>query len=477
MNVLRTSFCVRRTRIIFLVLCTLHTAHSTFFAAPPRVDIAPLDFKPTQAERVVLKNGVVVYLMEDHELPLFDMNIRIKSSQADELKPDTIPFLGQVWRTGGTKKRPPEKLNDELEFLPASVEIGADGEVFSVSLSCLRKDINQGLDIFADVLFEPAFDAQQLTLSQAKAMESLLRKNETPSQIARRAFRDVVYGKKHVYAYEPTEKSIAGVTRGDLIALHKKVVVPDHAIISVAGDFKKEELIAALEDKFSSWQPTGRVVPPFDYSVKESTPSKLFYVEKDFNQSRITIGRIGISRHSPDHFSLALADYILGGGGPSRLFGEIRSRLGLAYVVGSFVQEPVGPGMAGVGCQTKAASTVQAIKAIQTELDKFSAGPIRDEEMRLAKDFIINSYVFGFDSSNEVANARAVNEFYGFSGDYLEIYTGRIEAVSKDEVQRVAKKYFSKEGMKIMVVGNEKKFDTPLSSVGEVVKIPLELVN
>ncbi len=450
---------------------------SHLFAVAPTVSIEPLDFKPAQAERVVLKNGVVVFLKEDHELPLFDMQLWVHVSPADEPVPDTFNFFGDVWRTGGTTSRTPEQLNQELEGMPASIETSANDESLSMSLSCLSKDMDKSLGIFADILLHPAFREDQIALQRSKMMEDLLRKNETPTKIARRAFRDVTYGKDHIYAYESTEASLKKVSRNHLLALHKQAVTPDQTVLAVAGDFNKEELIATLEKLFDTWKPSGRTVPAYDYAAKSPSPGRVFFVSKDSAQSRITIGRVGPSRHTPDHFSLSVADYILGGGGPSRMFGEMRSRLGLAYVVRSFVIEFKGPGLLGVACQTKSASSVAATQAIIDQLKKFAEGPISDEEMSLAKDALTNSYVFEFDTPAEVASHRADNEFYGFSQDYIDIYAARLSAVTNADVAKAARTYFSPSSMRIMIVGNEKKFDPPLSTLGNVTVIPLEQIN
>jgi predicted Zn-dependent peptidase len=458
------------TAVFFFAISFAH-------AAAPAVQIAPLDFKPAQAERTVLKNGVVVYLKEDHELPLFDLQMYIHVSPADEPVHDAFDFLGDVWRSGGTTSRTPEQLNQQLERMPASVETSANDEALSLSVSSLSRDMDAALNIFSDVLLHPAFRLDQIELHRSKSLEALRRKNETPSQIARRAFRDVVYGKAHIYAYEPTTASLSKVQRKHLLALHKKTVVPDQAVIAVAGDFNKEQLLATLERLFENWKPSGRTVPAYDYSVTTPSPGRVFFIAKDSAQSRITIAHLGPSRHAPDHFPLSVANYILGGGGPSRLFGEIRSRLGLAYVVGSFALEFKGPGLVGVGCQTKSASSVAAAQAILEQLKKFADGPVSADELSLAKDSLTNSYLFNFDTPIEVAAARAQNEFYGFSEDYIDIYAARLADVTNADVVKAARTYFAPGSMKIMIVGNDKKFDTPLSTLGAVTVIPLDQVN
>ncbi len=452
---------------------------SCFSAAPNVGPLPPLEFHPPEPERIVLKNGLIVYLLEDHELPLVSLTLRMKTSPADEPgnRPGLFGFMGEVWRSGGTSSRTPEVLNEELEGMAADVETGADTESAVVSLSCLSKDLSHSMAVMKDILLHPAFRSDQLALSKAKALEGLRGKNDTPGSIAKRAFRDVIYGPTHLYARELTPATVNPISRGDLGSLYKKVVSPEGAFINVSGDYDRADMVKALEDLFSDWTPQKRVVPDVDLSAIQPSTGSLFYVEKDFNQSRIVMGRVGLSRHDPDHFALELADYILGGGGTSRLFGQIRSRLGLAYMVGSFSIEPKGPGLAGAGCQTKAGSTVAAVRAILAEMGRFVQTEPTADEMSLAKDATINSYVFRFNSPVQIVGERALLEFYGYPSDYMKTYPANVAAVTPSELLRVSKRVFSPEGLKIVVVGNQKKFDEPLKNIGSVTPIPLDKID
>jgi predicted Zn-dependent peptidase len=447
------------------------------WAKPPNVGpIPPLEFTPPHAERVLLTNGVTAYLLVDHELPLLSVKIKMKMTPADEpaRQAGLLSTFSQLWRAGGAGHRSPDELNAVLEYMATSIETSVASEEASVSLSCLSKNTTASFELFSDVLLHPRFDETQLSLIKDKTREGLRRKNDDPANVGRRALRDVVFGEEHVYARETTEETLKTIQRADLIALHGRVIVPDAAYVVVNGDFNRDEMIAQLETLFRPWRRTGRTIIPYDFSLKNPAPGPLFVIEKDVNQSRVLLARVGVARHDPDHFRLALADYILGGGGTSRLFGQIRSRLGLAYVVGSFVTEPTGPGMIGVGAQTKAASTVDIIRALQNELDRFCAEAPAPAELQLAKDSIINSHIFRFDSTAEIAEQQANLELYGYPADYLETYLDNIRAVKAADVLSTAKKYYAKEGMKTIVVGSEKRFVKPLTDVGPVTKIPLE---
>lgn len=445
------------------------------FAAVPQ-PAAPEVYVPPDAERVVLSNGVVVFLYENHELPLFDINIRFKASPADEVPAHSFGLLDDVWREGGTKSLSPDALDEKLESLAAGIDTGADTDGVSVTLACLSRDMETSLDLWTDVMLNPAFDAGRLAIAKGQAVEALRRKNETPNQVGRRAFRDVIYGPNHIYASDPLPEDINRISRADLIAIHKRVVAPQTAIIAAAGDFNKKELIAGLERRFAHWPRNQRVAPAYDYSVSSAAVGSVFLVEKDFSQSRVSIGRLGLNRYSPDRYACEVADYILGGGGPSRLFGEIRSRRGLAYSVGSFMQLPTGTGMVGVISQTRAGATIAVIDAILAEMKRFSSEPVTPEELDLAKASMVNAMVFGYDLPIKIASAHANLEFYGYDPDELKISPRKLLAVTREDVLRMGKKYYDPAGTKILVVGDPKKFDGSLDKFGKVEKIPLDSI-
>lgn len=457
-----------RALLAMTVFCT------TLYAKPPDTGpIPPLVFTPPTPERVALKNGAVVYLLEDHELPLVSLRLQFKVDPAlwDPSKVGTSAVLSEVWRSGGTKNRTPDQLNEELERMASSVEVSVGPEEAEVSMNSLTRNVPATLEIFADVLMNPAFGNSQFTLAKGKLLENVRRKNDDPGNIARRAFRDVLYGPTHLYARDATEPSVGAIRRADLGALHKKILYPDTAVIAVSGDFKKEEMVALLDSLFNDWSASGKGIAPYDYAPQNAPEGNLFMVSKNINQSRVYIGQLGFTRHNPDHFAMTIADFILGGGSTSRLFTEVRSKRGLAYSVGSFFSVYTGAGIVAVGGQTKTESTVEFIEALKTEIQKMKHAPPTLKEMDLAKESFTNSFVFLYDSKEKIVSQRAGLEFHGYPKDYLETYLSKINQVSTGDVQRVIGKYFSNDQLKTMVVGDAKELRGKLPGV---VEIPLE---
>ncbi|MFN0117018.1 MAG: M16 family metallopeptidase [Elusimicrobiota bacterium] len=452
---------------------------SFIIGAPPKVDIPALDYIPPQPERVLLSNGAVVYLRENHDLPVFNLSLSIRTSPADQ--PDKVPdafvFLGDLWRSGGTKNKTPDKLNEALESQAISIEMGVDFESMNIGLSCLTDKEELGLQFLKEILFEPAFERKQLELSKLKSLEGLKIKNDQLTGIGRRAIRDLMYGKNHPFAHSATAESIARVQRSHLIDLHKKILSPENTIISVSGDFDSKSIVLELEKIFSQWKKTSRVVPVVNLAPKPENLGPIVFVQKDVPQSWVLMVRMGIFRNDPDRFALEVANQILGGGGASRLFTEVRSRLGLTYGIYSFFTEPQCQGVVGIGAQTASGTTIDLIKATQKEVNNFLSNDIDSFELNRAKDSLINAFSTRFETSGDIVGQWASLEILKLDPDFLKTYTQKIRAVTKDEVKRVSQKYFLIEGSQLLVVGDKNKFKGSLEELGKVTDLPLEKID
>ncbi|RMF91953.1 MAG: insulinase family protein, partial [Nitrospinota bacterium] len=438
-----------------------------------------LTFHPPPAERVVLDNGMVIYLLEDHSLPLFRLHALIRTGSIYDPpdKAGVATLTGQVLRDGGTERMDSETLNEELDFIAASLETDIGLEMGSVSLSLLQKDIDVGLAILADVLRRPVFSEDAFLVAKGRLQESIRRENDQAGRLASREFRKQLYAHSP-YGRYPTLQSVSRIQRADLQAFHRRYFVPNNLILAIAGDFERAALLQKLQDLFADWAPQQVSFPPLP-EVKPPPTMRVYYIEKEIPQTQIRLGTLGIRRNSPDLFPVRVMNYILGSGGfAARLFRTVRSERGLAYDVGSFfdlfVYQP-GPFLAFA--ETKASSTYAVVSLMREEIDRIRTEPVSDEELAAAKEAIINRFVFAFDSSAEVVMRRALVEYEGLPPDYLETYRERIAAVSKEDVLRVAQKYLQPERMILLLVGNKAAFDKPLEAFGPVTTLSLPTEN
>jgi len=434
-------------------------------------------FHPQQPKRIELPNGMVVFLQEDHELPMIDGTARIRGGERSvpANKTGLMDVYGEVWRTGGTKSQTGDQLDDYLEQRAAKVETGGSSDSTTVSWSCLKEDFDDVFKVFADLLRNPEFRADKIEIAQKGMYDGISRRNDDPSQIAGREAAKLAYGANTPYARVPEYATVAAVTRQDLVEWHGKYVHPNNMILGVVGDFDSAKMEARLREAFASW-PKG---PMANDAATEPAPAKPGYyqVDKtDVNQSNIQMVALGITRKNPDYFALSVFNEAFGGGFSSRLFNDIRTTKGLAYGVGGGVGSAWDhPGMLRIMVSTKSKTTIESIQALDEEIADLAKRPIDDEEIKRAKDSILNSFVFRFDSPEKVLQEKMAYEFYGYPLDFLENYQKEIEKVTPEDVARVAAKYLHRDQLAVLVVGNVAEFDKPLSSLGAVTKLDITI--
>ena len=467
--------------IATLIACLIVWGIPSTLAKPhEELTFEPIEFKPPVPEKRMLSNGMKLYLLEDHELPLFNISGLIKTGNiydpADKVGLSSI--FATVMRTGGTVSREPDALNEELESMAASVEVGMSREYGTINLSTLAEDIETGLEIFADVLRNPEFREDKLELRKQQAVEGIRRRNDNPIQLAWRNFSALLYGTDHPFGWYTEIESIESITVDDLKAFHAKYYHPDNMMLAITGDFETETLIAQLEKVFKDWEPADIAFP--DVPTVDPTPKpSVNYIFKDLPQSVMLIGHFGIKRTPdfPDFFALRVMNDILGEGGfTSRLMREVREKHGLAYMVGSIMQTSyyTNPGEWFAYSQTRTEKTAEAISLIVDVVKGLRDTPVPAAELQRTKDSLINSFVFGFESSSQIAFQQMMLDYRGYAPGFLETYTDNIAKVTAEDVQAVAQKYLHPDALTIVTVGNKANFDRALDEFGAVNEIELE---
>ena len=434
-------------------------------------------FHPQQPKRIELPNGMVVFLQEDHELPMIDGTARIRGGERSvpANKTGLMDVYGEVWRTGGTKSQTGDQLDDYLEQRAAKVETGGSSDSTTVSWSCLKEDFDDVFKVFADLLRNPEFRADKIEIAQKGMYDGISRRNDDPSQIAGREAAKLAYGADNPYAREPEYATVAAITRQDLVEWHGKYVHPNNIILGVVGDFDSAKMEARLREAFAAW-PLGAAATDPEIKLEPAKPGYYQVDKTDVNQSNIQMVALGITRKNPDYFALSVFNEAFGGGFSSRLFNDIRTTKGLAYGVGGGVGSAWDhPGMLRIMVSTKSKTTIESIQALDEEIADLAKRPIDDEEIKRAKDSILNSFVFRFDSPEKVLQEKMAYEFYGYPLDFLENYQKEIEKVTPEDVARVAAKYLHRDQLAVLVVGNVAEFDKPLSSLGAVTKLDITI--
>ena len=428
-------------------------------------------FNPAQPKRVELPNGMVLLLQEDHELPIIDGFARIRGGSREEpaLKVGLVDTLADSWRTGGTKNKTGDDLDDFLEARAAKVETGATVDSTDVSFSCLKADFDDVFAIFADLLRNPEFRQDKIDLSKDGNRAGIARRNDNASGIARRESTKLGYGAQNPYAREPEYATLDAITREDLLDWHKSHVHPNNILFGIVGDFDASALETKIRKAFQNWAKGPAVAAP-TIEFQPANPGYFLVDKKDVNQSNIYMVELGTKRSNPDYYAITVFNEAFGGGGmSSRLFGSIRSKKGLAYGVGGGIGTSFDhDGLVRIVMGTKSSTTIEAIQALYDEIDGLAKNPLTDDEIRRAKDAILNSFVFNFDSPAKVLHEQMAYAFYGYPSDYLERFRAGIEKVTPADAARAAAKYLHRDQLAVLVVGNSVEFDKPLSSMGTV---------
>ena len=475
MNLKRTAFMTIFAAATMFVAFLPSTAQTTNWHQIP---VPPLPaFKPQQPKRILLSNGMVIFLQEDHELPLISASARIRGGSRNEpaSKAGLVDIYGEVWRTGGTKTKTGDELDDFLEVRAAKVETGGGPDSTTIGLSCLKGDFDDVFKVFADLLRNPEFRADKLDLAQKQADDSISRRNDEISGIAHREAVKLAYGKDNPYAREAEYSTIAAITRQDLLDWHKTYIHPNHMILGLSGDFDAKVMEAKLRAAFESW-PKGAELPKDDIQYQPAKPGYYLIPKEDVNQSSIHMVALGTTRNNPDYYAISVFNEAFGGGFSSRLFNDIRTKRGLAYSVGGGIGTNFGhPGILQFVLGTKSQSTIEAIQALDEDIANLSRESITDNEIKQAKDAILNAFIFRLDSPDKVLAERVTYEYYGYPSDWLDKFPAEIEKVTASDVKRVAAKYVHLDQLAVLVVGNTKEFDKPLSSLGTVKEIDISI--
>lgn len=473
--------------------CCPSTAHATVAATdivehPRKLTFPPFTFQPPKAEpyRVALKSGPVAYVASDRELPLVTLSISIRTGDWVEPagKEGLTDLCGSLLTTGGTESRTAQELEERLAFLAANLGSGIQGAQGTVSLNLLSKDLDEGLAILREVLTKPRFQQDRIDLHKQQTLQAMKQRNDDSSTIEGFESSYLAYGEKFWENKTQTAASVDAITREDLLAFHQRWFFPGNFVVSASGDFDRAEMIAKLEKLFADWPWTGTPPPPIPQDLVMAAPG-VYLVNKDVNQGRVTMQLPGVLRSNPDYFPLMIMNDILGGGGfTSRLVNRVRSDEGLAYAVSSVFPPGVYyPPTFRAGFQSKSGTVAYAIAIILEEIKRIAAEPVTNEELENSKRGFIDRLPRSFASKAQIVGVFANEEFtgrYQTDPDYWQHVATKIKAVTKDDVQRVARKYLTPEKLVILVVGNKDDIlkghpnhPQKLTDFGKLTELPL----
>lgn len=453
------------------------TAKAAQPAAAGMPSLSTLKFPPLREVRIpdvaqfTLPNGMKLYLLENHELPLVSGFAMVRTGNLLDPKDKVglAQLTGMVMRTGGTRTRTGDELDEQLENIAASVESGIGETSGRVSFNTLKENTDQVLAVFKEVLTSPEFRQDKLDLAKSQLKGSIARRNDEPSGIAGRELEQILYGPDTPFGWELEYHHLENIQRQDLTNFYSRHFFPSNIVLAVLGDFNTAEMRAKLEKLFADWQVRQEPVPALPSVTAKPAPGINLVARDDVTQTFFALGHLGGVLKDPNYPALSVMADILGGGFSSRLFKEVRTRLGYAYGVdASWGAEYGHPGLFRISGSTKSPSTVDTITSIRKELEKIRTTEVTDQELATAKQSVLNSFVFFFDSPSKILNRLVTYDYYGYPKDFIFQYQKGVEKVTKADVLRVAKEYLKPEVVTTVAVGKPADFGKALTTLGAV---------
>lgn len=421
-------------------------------------------------EKSKLSNGLEVWMVKQSELPVVAMNMVFKTGATAEPKgKEGVANLASTLLDDGTKTRSAEEIFNQLTAIGANVNPGSTWDSTNVSLQTLTKNLDQALNIYADVIVNPTFPAGEVESQRRRSLIGLQQAKTNPNIIGNVAYSKVLYGNNHPYGRQMNgnEKTLPGITRDDIVNFYEGTYRPNNGVLIVVGDVDKKTLIPKLETAFAGWK-SGDVLTSSVPEAGKLEKTGIYLVDRPGSaQSVVTIGQVGIDRSNPDYFPVVVMNTVLGGGITSRISMNLREDKGYTYGAGSGWSYRKGAGPFNAGGDMQTAVTKEAVWEVMKELTDIRGGrPITQKELDYNKQSLIRRYPGQFETIGAISGQLSNLVVYGLPDSYFNDYIGKINAVTLEDVNQVAAKYLDPSKMAIVIVGDRKVIEGRLKELG-----------
>jgi zinc protease len=444
---------------------------------------APRPFEFLKAASKTLTNGLRVFVVTDHREPAVAARLVLLS--AGSIKdPSSMPGVAQMTAallTQGTEKRSAREIAETIDFLGGTLQATADRDGTTVTLDIVKKDLGTGMDLMSDVVLHPAFAPDELDRQRQRVLSSLQVQYADPNYLATLVFARVLYGNSAYGLPEAgTPRSVQEFRRDDFVKFHDANYAPNGALLAFAGDITPDEAFAIAEKYFGLWQKTS-VAADIPAPGSLTTGQHIWLLDKpDAVQTQIRLGKFSIRRSDPDYLPLEVTNHIFGGSYNSRLNTEVRIKKGLTYDASSSLNAHRYAGSLSVNTFTRTETTVEALKLVMNLLGGMANGEITQQELNFARDYLAGVYPISSETAEQVADRVLIAAAFELPADYNQTYPAKVRAMSLDQVQATARKYFTAKDLDIVLAGNVGAFRDSLKKEfpnAQFVEIPFDQID
>ena len=431
-----------------------------------------LKVKLPRGEEATLKNGLRVVLLKSDKVPTFNMQMVVLSGGLSD-KADyrgLATFTAALLREG-TGTRSSRDIAEQIDALGGTLNAnsGLASMLTTVSTNGLVENLDQTLDLFADVVRNPTFPQAEVDKYKTRMLAQQQLQRSLPQFLAGEQFNRAIYGTGHPASLiTPPAGSIKKLTTKDLAEFHSTYYRPNNAILAIVGDVTLKEIMPKLEKVFGDWQKAD--VPAVNIpAAPAQTESKIYLIDRpDSVQTVIQLGTLGIERTSPDYFNVLVADQVFGGGPSARLFMNLREDKGYTYGAYSSFSGSKFRGTWGASSEVRTEVTDGAMKEFMNELNRLLDQLVPAEELENAKRAIVGGFALSLEQPNSLLQNIITQKIYNLPADYWDTYPQRVAAVTSADVQNVAKKYFDLGRLQVVAVGDAAKARDILTKYGKV---------
>lgn len=457
-----------------------HTRQTEPWRKHPPKSNAPRPFKLPASREIKLDNGLTIVLIEDHRAPVVTMTVGIPiegSSSRDISELTNEMALTEATAeliTEGAGSRNSEEVAREVETLGGRLSSSANDDYAWLAVSVVAENAEQMMELLGDVLLRPTYPENEIALYKRNRIQKLVVQRQDPSFLAGEQFDRIVYG-SHPYSISaPTPASVEALDREKIMRFYNSQFAPHGSVTVIVGDFDAMKIETKVRDVLGPWKTPRKKSAGVRTSndLAGSSAARVFLIDRPGSaQADFRIGGLAVRRSDPDYFPLLVANAVLGAGTGSRLFLNIRERLGYAYDVYSSIDSLRQAGTFFEGAETRTEVTVRAIKEMVAEIDRMGTVRVGAQELQDAKNYLNGLFSLSLSTQGGVAERTLQTHMLELGNDYLEAYRSRIEAVTAEQVQQAASKYMRTGRMKIVVVGDAAKLRRELGSVGPVSEV------
>lgn len=416
--------------------------------------LAPKPFEIPKPYQTVLPNGLKIVIFEDKRLPLVSYRLAFKTGDINDPKDSTgLTSALAAMLNEGTKTRSSKQLAEEIERLGASISASTNDDNTIVAGSALSLYSADVLRLMADMVLNPTFPESELALYKKNTLENLKYQRSQPAFLAEEQVAKIVYGSHPYSVVSPSDADVEKITREKLIAFRDKVLIPNNATLIVVGDVERASLMKQLESVFGDWK-KGTVEAPKFAAPPIRNATTLTVVDRPGSiQSNIVIANLAIDRNDPDYFPVLVMNQVLGAGPSSRLFMNLREAKGYTYGAYSSFDTKRLAGHFQATAEVRTPVTGDSLKEFFYELNRIRSEKATEKELKDAKSFLTGVFPLRSETQEGLTNLLVSQQLYDLPADYLQTYRDKINAVTLDDVERVAKKYITPEKLAIVIVG------------------------